>query len=64
MVYLEGKLQSCLKLRNVQNPLNKDKSVDLKFELVVELAKLNFTYKHSTKIAKAGPGFDKIPLKL
>ena len=26
-VYSEGKLQSCLKLRNFQNPLNKDKSV-------------------------------------
>ena len=31
----------------------------LKFALVVELVKLNFTYMyHSTKIAKAGPGFD------
>ena len=27
-VYSEGKLQSCLKLRN-QNPFNKDKSVGL-----------------------------------
>ena len=26
-VYSEGKLQSCLKLRNFQNPFNKDKSV-------------------------------------
>ena len=56
MVYSEGKLQSCLKLRNFQNPFYKDKSVglysvrhtvhkkSLKFSLVVELAKLNFTY--------------------
>ena len=29
MVYSEGKLQSCLKLRNFQNPFNKDKSVGL-----------------------------------
>ena len=28
-VYSEGKLQSCLKLRNFQNPFNKDKSVKL-----------------------------------
>ena len=28
-VYSEGKLQSCLKLRNFQNPFNKDKSVGL-----------------------------------
>ena len=28
-VYTEGKLQSCLKLRNFQNPYNKDKSVYL-----------------------------------
>ena len=27
MVYSEGKLQSCLELRNFQNPFNKDKSV-------------------------------------
>jgi hypothetical protein len=50
----EGKLQSCLELRIFQNPFNKDKSVGLwdipctkkglKFELVVELAKLNLTY--------------------
>ena len=48
-LYPEGKLQSCLKLRNFQNPCNKDKSVcirhtmhkkGLKFALVVELAKL------------------------
>ena len=26
---LRGKLQSCLKLRNFQNPFNKDKSVGL-----------------------------------
>jgi len=26
-VYSEGKLQSCLKLRNFQDPFNKDKSV-------------------------------------
>jgi len=51
MVYSEGKLQSCLKLRNFQNPFNKDKSIrhtmhkkGLKFAPVVELAKLNFTY--------------------
>ena len=48
-VYSEGKLQSCLKLWNFQNPFNKDKSVlfrsirhtmhkkGLKFALVVEL---------------------------
>ena len=28
-VYSEEKLQSCLKLRNFQNPFNKDKSVGL-----------------------------------
>ena len=28
-VYSEGKLQSCLKLRNFQTPFNKDKSVGL-----------------------------------
>ena len=28
-VYSEGKLQSCLKLRNFQNPFNMDKSVGL-----------------------------------
>ena len=28
-VYSEGKLQSCLKLRNFQNPFNKNKSVGL-----------------------------------
>ena len=28
-VYSEGKLQSCLKLRNFQNPFDKDKSVGL-----------------------------------
>ena len=34
----------------------------LKFALVVELSKLNFTYTyHSTKIAKARPGFDDRP---
>ena len=36
-VYSEGRLQSCLKLRNFQNPFNKDNLP------VVELAKLNFT---------------------
>ena len=29
MVYSEGKLQSCIKLRNFQTPFNKDKSVGL-----------------------------------
>ena len=57
-IYSEEKLQSWLKLRNFQNPFNKDKTVGhkkgLKFALVVELY-------HSTKIAKAGPGFDEIP---
>ena len=51
-VYSEGKLQSRLKLRNFRNPFNKDKSVvrhtmhkkGVKFALVVELTKLNFTY--------------------
>jgi hypothetical protein len=34
----------------------------LRFAPVVELAKLNFTYiYHSTKIAKARPGFDDGP---
>jgi hypothetical protein len=36
-------------------------SLSLKIALVVELAKLNFTYitsHNSTKIAKAGPGFN------
>ena len=28
-VYSEGKLQSCLKLRNCQNPFSKNKSVGL-----------------------------------
>ena len=28
-VYSQGKLQSCLTLRNFQNPFNKDKSVGL-----------------------------------
>ena len=47
-VYSEGKLKSCLKLRNFQNPFNKDNSVGLedipctikgpKFALVAELA--------------------------
>ena len=73
-VYSEGKLQSCLKLRNFQNPFNKDKSVGLKdipctkkglkFAPVLELAKLNFTYiTVCTKIAKAKarPGFDDWP---
>jgi hypothetical protein len=32
----------------------------LNFALVVELAKLNFTYT-TVKIEKAGPGFDEIP---
>ena len=51
-----------LKIRNFRTPFSKDKSVGLrnknglKFAFVVELAKLNFT--HSTKIAKAKPGFD------
>ena len=37
----------------------------LQFALVVELARLNFTYiTVHTKIAKAGPGFDEIPYKL
>ena len=51
MVYSEGKLQSCLKLRNFQNPSSKDKSIrhtmdkkGLKFAPVLELAKLKFTY--------------------
>jgi hypothetical protein len=49
-VYSEGKLQSCLKLRNFQNPFKCDKSnclvhkKGLKFALVLELAKLNFSY--------------------
>ena len=48
------KLQSCLELRNFQTPFNKEKSVGLKdipcskkglnFALVVDLAKLIFTY--------------------
>ena len=33
----------------------------LKFAPVVDLANLKFTYNHSTKIAKAGPGFDDQP---
>ena len=33
----------------------------LKFAPVVELAKLNFAYNHSTKIAKARPGFNDPP---
>ena len=35
----------------------------LNFALVVELAKLNFTYinTYTSKIAKAWPGFDEIP---
>ena len=49
----EGKLQSCLALRNFQTPFNKDKSEGLKeipckkglkLAPVVELAKLYFTY--------------------
>ena len=67
-VYSVGKLQSCLKLRNFQNPFNKNKSdipgtnKGLKFALVVELAKLICTYiTVHTKIAKAGPGFDDRP---
>ena len=38
--------------------------IPLKFAPVVELAKLRFTYNHSTEIAKAGPGFDEIHKKL
>jgi hypothetical protein len=37
-------------------------SLGLKSALVVELAKLNFTYTyHITKIVKAGLGFNEIP---
>ena len=66
----EGKLQSCLKLRNFHNPFNKDKPVGLyslwskrryvlKFALVVELAELNFTYNTVSKQLKLGLGFMK-----
>ena len=40
---LRGKITIMLKIKN-QNPFNKDKSVGLKFALVVESGKLNFTY--------------------
>ena len=65
-VYSEEKLQSCLKLRNFQNPFDKVKTVgpleipctkkDLKFAPIVELANLKFTY-----ITVVGPGFDESP---
>ena len=53
----EEKLKSCLKLRNFQNPFNKDKTYHAQkiFAPVLKLAKLNFT---CTKIAKAWPGFE------
>ena len=49
MVYLEGKSQSCLKLRNFQTPFSKDKSVGI------------YTTYHAQKSLKFAPGFDEIP---
>ena len=44
---------------SIRQPMHKK---GLKFAPVVELAKLNFTYMyHSTKIAKARPGFEDWP---
>ena len=64
----EGKLQSCLELRNFQNPFTKDNSVGLpktyhaqkrpKICTCCRVSKAKFYLYHSTKIAKAGPGFD------
>ena len=65
MVYSEGKLQPCLKLRNFQNPINKDSfpcirhtmhKKGLTLALVVELAKLNFDYITILKQHKFGLG--------
>ena len=65
-VYLEGKLQYCLKCRN----FNKDKSVmtyharkSPKICTCCRVREVEFSlYQfHSTKTAKAGPGFDEIP---
>ena len=42
----------------MRNTLHKK---DLKFAPIVELGKLKFTLYHSSKIAKAGPGFDDRP---
>ena len=67
MVYSEGKLQSCLKVRNFQNPFNKDKSVGLedipctKKGTCCRVREAKFYLYHSTKIAKAWPGFDENP---
>ena len=68
-VYSEGKLQSCLKLRNFQNTFNKDKSVGLSYHAqkrpkiynCCRVSEAKFYLYHSTKIAKAGPWFDEIP---
>jgi len=67
-VYSEGKLQSCLKLRNFQDPFNKDKPVKTyhaqkrpKICTCCRVSKGKFDLYHSTKIAKAWPGFDEIP---
>ena len=68
-VYSEGKLQSCWKLRDFQNPLNKDKSVQevykntmhkkrLKICTCCRVTEAKFYLCHSSKMAKAGPGFD------
>ena len=67
----EGKLQSCLELRNFQNPFTKDNSVGLpktyhaqkrpKICTCCRVSKAKFYLYHSTKIAKARPGFDDQP---
>ena len=70
-VYSEETLQSCLKLRNFQNPFNKTKTVGLKaipctkslkglkFAPIIDLSsEFKIYLYHSSKIAKAGSGFE------
>ena len=59
LVYSEGKLQSCLKLRNFQNLLDKDKSVGL-----ICHAQKSPTICTCCRVNEASPGFDEIPLKI
>ena len=61
-VYSEEKLQSCLKLRNVQNPFNKTYHAQKRPKICTccRVSEAKFYLYHSTKIAKAGPGYDEI----
>ena len=61
-VYSEGKLQSCLKLRNFQNPFNNDESVYGTYHVQKrpKICPKSYLY-HNTKIVKPGPAFDDPP---